>query len=254
MVDTLKSTERSQTPTQLAEAVRQFVEQPADPIEKRSGANVILLMGGGSHEATAKMAYELWREDPNRVIINTTLRGTFSPESANTIPESEDYFRILSYLKENDKDSRENMQVFHKPVSTDTIKELMNFLPILESAGIKTCKVIIVDTREHQQRAYRNALKLQKGIEFINCPAGEELDPTEPEVQLRLIQEIERYTLYKDMITPHIPFEVMRAVVSLKKHLVKTGVYRDLEHNARQTVKQEDQGRLYKKGETRVIG
>ncbi|MBI2103763.1 YdcF family protein [Candidatus Woesebacteria bacterium] len=253
MVDIVQSKEAPFSPIKLADKIYSFVHQPPDPIEKRKGANIILLMGGNQHEASARKAYELWKEDSTRVIITTTKAGKFSPENSTQISEADDYYNILMNLRNSDTQVASNIQVIHTPISENTIQELKNFPEILSEHGISINKVLLVDIPVHQKRAYLNALKLKPNVEFVNCPNDSSFDTSNPDNQLRLVQEVERYTVYKDMETPLIPMDIMRACAQLRRYLSNIGKYSKERHNPRSLYETNVPERFYKHGEKRHV-
>ncbi|GEM_PF-7020599 len=210
----IKTSEVNQV--ELAQQVYGWLQQPGNS-EIRKGANVILLMGGSNLDDVTQKAFELWSEDENRFIVTTPDKGKFSGDYSE--PESERYFSKLVEL------GIPQEKILHKPVSKNTIEELDNLPTLLEEAGIKPTRVVIVDRPIHQKRAYLNALKLQPNIKFANAPADEDFDLQEPMNQLRTVEEIERLISYKDLVRPDIPMQVLRATAKLRETLKLQGIY-----------------------------
>ncbi len=248
MVDILENTESRIDVNKLAEEVYGFIKQKSDPREAREDANIILLMGSNDHETAAKKANELWKEDKTRIIVTTPKKGRFSPESTNEISEADDYNNILLRLKSEEKDGTK-ITIIHDPISENTIEELEALIPELEKEGVVAKSILLVDIPVHQKRAYLNAKKLLPDLKFVNCPANSEFDITVPENQCRLVEEVERLTVYKDLVRPYISREMLETTAKLRRHLINTGVYKKSEHHPRSLYEHKVPNRFYKHGE-----
>ncbi len=193
--------------------------------EAREGTNVILLMGGSELEDITQKTYEMWLEDPSRVIVSTALRGKYSgdyPES-----EAERYFKRLVELGvPADK-------IIYEATSKNTIDELERLEPLLYEHGITPTKVLIVDRPIHQRRAFLNAIKIKPGIHFVNAPSEESFDLTDPENQVRIVEEIGRLISYKSLRRPDIPMDILRSTAEIRSELRKQGTYIRDEHHPR---------------------
>ena len=79
-------------------------------------------------------------------------------------------------------------------------------------------KVIIVDRPEHQRRGWVTFAKQWPGIDFINCPADEELKYDQKMLDLCVaeLERLKRYTKKGNILEQKFPKEILLAWKFLK--------------------------------------
>jgi uncharacterized SAM-binding protein YcdF (DUF218 family) len=176
-------------------------------------ADIIFIFGGATLDPALK-AIELYMANyASKIAFVSKGGGTFSDKNDPT-SEVKRYMQVLLDKKISQQD------IICEELSSNTLQEAQKAIPFLKKNGLDPQTMILVSRPVHQKRAWATFAKQWPEINYINCPADEQLDMGDNKLLLRLVQETERLVKYGtkgDLVPQDIPEKVLVAVELLKK-------------------------------------
>lgn len=182
-------------------------------------ADVIFVLGGSSIKPPTKAA-ELYWEGFSPVVAFISQGGNFGGESIWGMSEVDKYKAVLL-----ERELPESALVYAQPEeqTRNTLAEAQAAIPFLRQRGIDPKTMILVSRPMHQRRAYATFRRQHPNIDYINAPADEPLNISDPVELVRLVQELQRlldYGVKKDDIErPSIEIKTLRSAAELKRYL-----------------------------------
>lgn len=180
---------------------------------------------GGSTLGPAERASLLYHEGFASKIACVSKGGTFAAydSSGNMISEAS---RYKQYLTKQGIHPDDLWMVDETP---NTLAEAKRAIPFMCEKGATINTLILCSRPFHQRRAWGTFRNQYPTIDYLNCPAADEvLDTTRIEHLQRLVGEIERevgYTKKGDLNLPPTPYEVLDATDIVREALMLRGLY-----------------------------